>query len=70
MGVGEQNAPICLRVEVRGIHLERRTIQLGGTPVIKIINGDEEYIRRVLTGFSGGQVRWPANAQNQQRAEC
>ena len=70
MGVGEQNTPICQRVEVRGIHLERRTVQLGGTPVIKIINGDEEDVRRVFSGFSRSQVRWPASAQNQQRAEC
>ena len=53
MGIGEQNTPICQRVEVRGIHLERRTIQLSGPPIVKIINGDEEdvWFRRVASPF-------------------
>lgn len=49
MGIGEQNTPICQRVEVRGIHLKRRTVQLGGPPIIEVIDGYEEDVWSVLS---------------------
>ena len=53
MGIGEQNTPICQRVEVWGIHIERLAVQLSGSPVIEVINGHKQDIGSTGTEAKG-----------------
>ena len=45
VGVVEQYPFSRQRVEVRCIHIERLTVELTRTPIIEIVNGDEEDVR-------------------------